>query len=277
VGDRKITAEEFERITAALPPQFAGAMAQLGKRGFADQYASLLALAQEGEKLQVDERESFRQMVEFQRIIILAQSTVNELAGPQTPVSDADIQAQYTAHQSELEEVHLRGIYVPFDPEPGETGAQPPPGPVNPGAERVTEAAARAKAEGLRNRVTAGEDLAELAKTESEHPTSSSGGDFGFVRREQFAPEIDSAIFALQPNETTQPLRDRFGFFIFRLEEKRTVPLEQVRQAIENSVRQQKLVELFARMKAAYPVILDSRYFPETPAPPPGFPPAPQQ
>jgi hypothetical protein len=274
VGDRKITVEEFEKITAALPPQFAGAMAQLGKRGFADQYSNLLALALEGEKLKVDQQEPFRQMLEFQRMILLAQSAVTELAGPQVPVSSSEVQAQYDAHQGELQEVHLRGIYVPFDPEPGEVGDQPAPEPVNPGAEKVTEAAAREKAESIRTRITGGADLAEMAKTESEHPTSSSGGDFGFVRRGQFAPEIDSAIFGLQPSEITQPLRDRFGFFIFRLEEKRTAPLEQVRQMIENSLRQERLMGLFARMKAEYPVTLDSRYFPEAPAAPPmPFPP----
>ena len=37
VGNRKITMEEFEKIAAFLPPQFAGAPAQMGKRGFADE------------------------------------------------------------------------------------------------------------------------------------------------------------------------------------------------------------------------------------------------
>ncbi len=273
VGDRKITVEEFEKIAASLPPQFAGAMAQLGKRGFAEQYGNLLGLALEGEKIQIDQQESFRQMLEFQRILILAQSTLNELAGPQVPVSEADVQAQYTAHRDELQEVQLRGIYTPFDPEPGEAGDQPPPEPVNPGAAKVTEAEARAKAEALRTRLLAGADFAATARAESEHPTSASGGDFGFVKPGQFAPEIDRAIFALQPNQITEPLRDRFGFFLFRLEGRRTAPLEQVRQLLENSLRQQRLMELFARMKAAYPVSLNPSYFPDEPAPP-GLPPA---
>ena len=276
VGDRQITMEEFERITGSLPPQFAGALAQLGKRGFVDQYASLLALSLEGEKLQIDERDAFLQMLDFQRILILAQTTLNELAGPQVEVSEADIQAQYEAHQAELQEVHLRGIYIPFDPEPGGAEGQKPPEPVNPGAERVTEDAARATAASLRTRILAGEDIAELARTESEHPTASNGGDFGFVKKNQFAPEIDTAIFALEPNQITEPLRDRFGFFIFRLEGTRAAPLDQVRQVIENRVRQQKLMELFARMKTAYPITMDPRYFPEAPAPPGGMPAPPQ-
>jgi len=274
VGDRKITMAEFEKITESLPPQFAGALAQLGKRGFADQYGNLLALSLEGEKLQIAQREEFRQMMDFQRMLLLAQTTVTELAGPQVPVSDADVQSAYDAHQDELQEVHLRGIYIPFDPEPEETEGQAPPEPANPGEGQVKEADALAKADALRARIQGGEDIAELARTESEHPTSSSGGDFGFVKRGQFAPEIDSAIFALQPSQITSPLRDRFGYFIFRLEGKRTAPLDQVRQIIENSLRQQKMMDLFARMKSAYPVTLNPGYFPEEEEPEPlGLPP----
>ena len=273
VGDRKITLEEFEKITESLPPQFAGALSQLGKRGFADQFGNLLALSLEGEKLQIADREGFRQMLDFQRMLLLAQTTVNELAGPQVPVSEPDVQSAYDAHQEELQEVHLRGIYIPFDPEPEEVEGQAPPEPANPEAGTVSEADALAKADALRARIQGGADIAELARTESEHPTSSSGGDFGFVKRGQFAPEIDNAIFSLEPSQITAPLRDRFGYFIFRLEGKRTAPLDQVRQIIENSLRQQRMMDLFARMKSAYPVTLNPGYFPEEEPDPLGLPP----
>ncbi len=267
VGDRQITLEEFEGITESLPPQFAGAVAQLGMGGFANQFANLLALAQEGEKLQIDERDTFRQMLNFQRTLILAQTTLNELAGPQIPVSQADIQSQYDAIRGELEEVHLRGIYIPFDPEPEVAEGQEPPSPVDPEDGRVSDVEALAKAESLRLRIEQGENIAELAQAESEHPTSASGGDFGFVKKNQFAPGIDSVVFALEPNQLSEPLRDRFGYFIFRLEERRTTPLDQVRQPIENGIRQQRMMDLLARLKATYPVTLDPRYFSEAPAP----------
>jgi len=196
-------------------------------------------------------------------MLLLAQTTVNELAGPQVPISDAEIQSSYDSHLDQLQEVHLRGIYIPFDPEPEETEGQDPPEPAKPEAGKVREVDALAKADALRARIQGGEDIAELARTESEHPTSSSGGDFGFVKKGQFAPEIDEAIFSLQPNQITEPLRDRFGYFIFRLEGRRTTPLEQVRQVIENGLRQERMMELFARLKAAYPVTLNPEYFPE--------------
>ena len=44
VGDKKITAAEFEKIASALPPQFQDSLARMGKRGFAEQLANLLGL-----------------------------------------------------------------------------------------------------------------------------------------------------------------------------------------------------------------------------------------
>jgi len=271
VGSVSLTMEEFEKIAASLPAQFSGALTQLGKRGFADQYANLLALAQAGEKLRIDQRETFQKMMEFQRILMLAQTTLNELAATPGTVTPDDIQAFYASHQSDFEEVHLRGIYVPYDPPPGTADAPVPPPAgeaANPAREKLTEAAANAKAQSLRTRIQNGADFAELARTESEHPTASRGGDFGFVKRNQFAPQIDNAVFALQPNQVTEPLRDRFGFFIFQLEGKRIQPLPEVQQTIENNLRQQTMMDLFARMKLAYPITMDPRYFADSPAPP---------
>lgn len=274
VGNIKITAEEFEKLTQFLPPQFAGAVGALGKRGFADQYANLLGLYLEGQKLKIDQREDFRQMLEFQRVLMLAQITLNELATAPDAVTPADIRSYYTSHQSEFEEAKLRGIYIPFDAEPGAAGgAQNPPG--TPGRAKLTEAAARAKAESLRSRIQGGADIGELAKTESEHPTASKGGDFGYIKRNQLAPAIDSAVFALQPKQVSEPLRDRFGFFIFQLDSKRVQPIEEATPAIENNLRQQKLGELLNRMKTTYPVTMDPRYFPEAAPTLPGATPVP--
>ena len=80
VGDRKITAAEFEKLGASLPQQYAGAVQSLGKKGFADQYGNLVGLALEGKKLKIDQRDAFRQMMEFQQTLLLAQTTLNELA-----------------------------------------------------------------------------------------------------------------------------------------------------------------------------------------------------
>ncbi len=86
IGEVKITAAEFEKVVAALPPQFSGTVRTMGKRGFAEQYANLRGLAMEGEKRQIDQKENFQQMMAFQRILQLAQVTLNELANAGTVI-----------------------------------------------------------------------------------------------------------------------------------------------------------------------------------------------
>ena len=272
VGEHKITVGEFETLLKNLPPQYNDSVRALGKRGFADQYAYLLAMAAEGEKLKIDQRDDVRLMLSFQRLLTLAQMTLNELAVQSVSVTPDEMSAYYNSNQKEFEEQKLRGIYVAFEPEPGASGNEPA-GPDDAARPKRNETDARARAEALRNRIVGGEAIAKLAETESDHPTASQGGDFGYVRRNQFAPQVENAIFSLAPNEVSAPVRDRFGYFIFLVEDKRIQPLEQARQTIENILRQQKVVAILERVRKDHPAVFNPRYFPpETPASAPGSP-----
>lgn len=273
MGDYKITVAEFETLLKNLPPQYSDSVRVMGKKGFADQYAYLLAMAAEGEKLKIDQREDVRLMIAFQRLLALAQTTLNELAVQSVAVTSEEVQAYYSSHQREFEEEKLRGIYVSFAPEAA-TSSTEAIGPDETERPKRSEADARAKAEALRNRILGGEDMANLAKKESDHPTAPQGGDFGYVHRNQFAPQVENVVFSLALKEVSSPIRDRFGYFIFTVESKRIQPLEQAKQAIENGLRQQKVVAILERVRKDHPVTFNPRYFPETPvAPPPASPP----
>jgi hypothetical protein len=260
VGETKITAAEFEQIVSALPPQFRAMMATLGKKGFAEQFGNLLGLALEGEKRQLDQTEEFRRMMEFDRKVLLAQVTMNNVATTVGPASPEEVGYYYESHQQEFEQVRVTGILVSFAPPRSTAGAASLPRP------QLTEQQAQRKALELRARINAGVDMAGLAKTESSHPTASKGGDFGFLGRGQttLPAEMTNAIFALQANRVSAPIRDRLGFFLFRAEDKRVQPLEEVQQGIRASLSMEKLNSHLERLRAAYPVTLNSTYFPAT-------------
>jgi PPIC-type peptidyl-prolyl cis-trans isomerase-like protein len=275
VGNQKITAAEFEKMTKALPPDAAGALAAMGKRGFAERFANLLSLAMEGEKRKVDQGDTFQEMAKFQRMMLLAQLTLTQIVSNMGEMSPDEVNNYYKAHLTDFQQIKLRGIYIPFDDQPGPAkegnlspaGSQPP---ASKGEKpKLTETEAKAKAEALRSRIVAGEKMAELAKKESDHATASSGGDFGFVRKSQFSPQIDNVIFALELNQVSVPVRDRFGYFIFQAEEKRTQPLEETKPIIENGLRQQKVGEFLQKLQDQYKVDYNPRYFGEA-APTPG-------
>jgi len=279
VGDSKITAAEFDRLLTSLPPDAAQALASMGKRGFAERYANLLTLAKEGEKRKVDQSEAFKQMASFQRLMLLGQLTLNDIVSTIGEISGDEVSYYYTSHQNEFQQVSLRGIYVPFEPpDAAATPAQTKAPPAKTAKPKLTEAEAKAKADSLKLRVQAGEKFADLAKKESDHPTAAKGGDFGWVRRSQFAPQIDNVIFALDVNQVSVPVKDRFGYFIFVVEQKRNQPLDEIKPAIENALRQQKLGEALGKIQAQYAVEYNPRYFVESAppmTPPPAVAPAP--
>jgi peptidyl-prolyl cis-trans isomerase C len=274
VGDTKLTAAEFDLLLRSLPPDAAQALSAMGKKGFAERYVNLLTLAKEGEKRKVDQSEAFQQMASFQRLMLLGQLTLNDIVTTMGEISGDEVSYYYTAHQNEFQQVNLRGIYVPFEPpDAAASPAQAKAPPAKTAKPKLTEAEAKTKANSLKLRIQAGEKIADLAKKESDHPTAAKGGDFGWVRRGQFAPQIDNVIFALDINQVSVPVKDRFGYFIFEVEQKRNQPLDEVKPAIENALRQQKLGEALGKVQAQYPAVYNPRYFGES-APPVTPPPA---
>ena len=81
------------------------------------------------------------------------------------------------------------------------------------------DAKARAEAEALAKRLSAGEDFAALAKQFSKDSASAvEGGDLGWSAREAYVQPFADALFALKEGETTPPVKTQFGYHIIRLE-----------------------------------------------------------
>ncbi len=77
---------------------------------------------------------------------------------------------------------------------------------------------ARARIESLRQRIMAGEDFHELARTHSDDPGSAvKGGDLGWVSGEEVVPAFASAMQSLPEGELSQPVQSSFGFHLIRV------------------------------------------------------------
>jgi len=60
--------------------------------------------------------------------------------------------------------------------------------------------------------------FAELAKAHSEDPGSAAqGGDLGFFRRGELAPEYEATALGLRPGELSDPVETQFGFHLIQL------------------------------------------------------------
>jgi foldase protein PrsA len=93
--------------------------------------------------------------------------------------------------------------------------------------------------------LTGGADIGRLARERSRDGVSrAASGRLGLVARGDLLPELEEAVFALQPGQTSRPLVTQYGYHIFRVLERQpaqSVPLEQVRDQLADAVRQEKL------------------------------------
>lgn len=95
---------------------------------------------------------------------------------------------------------------------------------VNFGADK---AASREKIERLNGMLDKGSDFASLASSQSEDPGSKGkGGDLGWIKRGQMLESFESALFALQPGEVSEPVETEFGWHLIKLDELRPASIK---------------------------------------------------
>jgi peptidyl-prolyl cis-trans isomerase D len=71
----------------------------------------------------------------------------------------------------------------------------------------------------LAGRLAAGEDFAALAEEFSDDPVSAKqGGDLGWAGRGDYVAAFEDALFALEKDATSDPVRTEFGYHLIRLE-----------------------------------------------------------
>ena len=75
------------------------------------------------------------------------------------------------------------------------------------------------KAEEVLEKAKSGEEFAKLAELHSEGPTAVSGGDLGFFTQGQMVKPFDDAVFSMQVNEISGPVKTDFGYHVIKLEE----------------------------------------------------------
>ena len=83
-------------------------------------------------------------------------------------------------------------------------------------SERRSEDDARRLAEELAGRLARGEEFAALAKQYSEDGSAQDGGDMGWVGQGTLMPELDAALFLLQPGQVSPPVKTALGYHLLK-------------------------------------------------------------
>jgi peptidyl-prolyl cis-trans isomerase SurA len=168
-----------------------------------------LATMEDLEKAAKDQGVSFEDFKANIRNGIITQEVMRDQVGRKISATPGEVERYFEAHKQEYaqpESVKLSEILIPT-------------GTAGPGAaddqQKVSEA--KAKADDVEARLHAGGDFAELAKSFSDGPTASAGGDLGQYKRGQLDKVFEDKTFSLKTGEFTEPIRTRQGFVILKV------------------------------------------------------------
>ncbi len=131
----------------------------------------------------------------------------------------------------------------------------------------------KAKAQKIYNEVKKNpEKFAELAKQNSEDPSSASkGGDLGFFSKEEMVPEFSEAAFSTKPGKLSDLVKTEFGYHIIKVVDRKQqgiTPLDEIKPHIERYLDGKKKMDAFKKLidtsrQSAEIVYIDKEYDPE--------------
>jgi peptidyl-prolyl cis-trans isomerase SurA len=100
----------------------------------------------------------------------------------------------------------------------------------------------------LRERVVkGGQDFGQLARLHSIDPSSTRGGDLGWINPGDTVPEFERAMNGLAPGAVSEPVQSPFGWHLIQVQERRNEesPLERNRLAARQALRDRKADEAY--------------------------------
>jgi peptidyl-prolyl cis-trans isomerase SurA len=113
-------------------------------------------------------------------------------------------------------------------------------------SDAMPEAEVRHRLADLRDRILkGGQDFAELARLYSVDPSSTRGGDLGWLYPGDTVPAFEAAMNALKVNEISEPVQSPFGFHLIQVLERRTEEASTERKRLEarQAIRDRKSEE----------------------------------
>jgi hypothetical protein len=255
-----LTRAQFEALVSSLNVNNAN-FPPPALRGFATNYANILALAKAGETVGVDKDPRFLDLMTIARQRALAESYRRYLQEKYANPSADEIAAYYKQNVDKFEQVKIDRIHVPkVDP-------------TRPQDRRPEfEAKARKLAGDIRERAARGEDVTslqvEVYKTlglKAQPPQT----ELSTSPKPTFPANVEQDINALKAGEVTKVEIEPSGYNIYKVRSRNTMPMEQARTLIVREISQKNIDDALKAATSGVTSDLNEQYFSLRHAPPP--------
>jgi foldase protein PrsA len=151
-------------------------------------------------------------------------------------ITQDELKAYYEEMQEELTTANVRHILI-------QTQERQPDGSFK---EVRSDAEARKIADDLYDQLQKGADFAELAKQHSEDAGSKeNGGLYEGASVAGWVPEFRTAALEQPLNEIGEPVKTDFGYHIIRVEERKVIPFDEIKEPLHGKLAAEKFEKYF--------------------------------
>jgi hypothetical protein len=265
----KITRAEFEKIASGLSPNVTPQL----KRQLASALPKFMAMSEAAKAKGLDKTDQYKQTLKVAQMQILTTQLQRSVQEESEKVPPQDIDAYYKKNPEAYEQFSLDRLFVPrYKQETAEKNNEEEK--LTEEQQKAKEAADKAKQEQgeqdlkklaatLRERAAAGEDFTKLQKEAFEAANmkmDSPTVNMPKVRRTGLPP-AHAAVFDLKAGEVSQVITDNGGNYVYKVASKETLPLDQVREEIHNTLKNQRMKETMDKYTNSYKVDTNEAYF----------------
>lgn len=256
VDGKKITAGELGRLFSALP-QLADNFAR-NKKEFLRSYAFARRVAAMAEKNHMERLSPYKERIDHNRMTVLMQAQLDAAAN-QIVIQLEDQKKYYNEHPEKYGQITARVIYIAFNNNPA-PNANPKP---------LNETQAKAKAEGLVKQLRAGADFVDFVRKYSEEAgTKAQDGLLTGVKRNDVPENVRNVLFAAKKGTITDAVRQPNGFYIFKIEDVKSQPFDEVRDTIYNDLKTARVNQWIDSIRNTIEVKIENEAAFETKPPP---------
>ncbi len=284
-----ITRADFENLVATVAPK----LPPMARRQFADRYSKAIVMANAAEKAGLAQGPKYEELMRVQRLTVLGQLMNQDIQQKAAEISDKEIEDYYNNNKAAFEEAGLQKVFIPKakqeEPDKNEKAVdkmtqaeQDKKQAEDDKKQKASEAAMKAVAESIQKKAAAGADFAKLqqeAYTAAGIKAQPPAQNMDKIRRTSLPPAQAEEIMKLKAGEVSTLFTEQSGYFLYKMGDRDTVPLDKVKDEIRGTLRAQKMKDLTQQAQESATTTLDSNYFAppaggagmQGPPPPPGM------
>ncbi len=252
-----VTKAEFEKLIDTLNPK----MPPQARQSVANDYAKMLVFADDAKKRGLEDTPRFKELVKFITMQVAAQELVRNLQEQSKP-TEAEVDKYYKDNAAKYEEISLKRIFIPRN--------NPNAKPTDP---KPTDDDLKKEGEKARTELTSDADFDKVqkeiydAKGYKTPPPPTTIPNW----RKDAVPPAQASLFDLKQGELSQVMVEPAGAYIYKVVEKKTIPLDTVKAEIESKLGSEQMRTKMDQLTSSVKPELNEAYFRTFQGPGPGM------